>query len=206
MLNIGLLLITGTTISKVLAALDALDRHSFDGMNSSNSLETLYSKVFSAGNSTSTLEARERQENVSTSVLLAIQQNFDMYSYLLFYPQPVNADAPVVQLLCEWAVSTSRWGEHRAMAVAKLLERRQADLAQACEPSDVPDDKDSAASSSGGGGPPPGLPVFQQLLMHFLDTEAPVLGNYKMFFSFNNNVYVQLYHILNNKIPILSPL
>jgi mediator of RNA polymerase II transcription subunit 12 len=91
----------------------------------------------------------------------------------------VNADAPVVQLLCEWAVSTSRWGEHRAMAVARLLERRQSDLAQACDPSDVPDDKDSAASSSGGGGPPPGLPVFQQLLMHFLDTEAPVLGNFE---------------------------
>ncbi|KAF4529435.1 hypothetical protein B566_EDAN003531, partial [Ephemera danica] len=104
-----------------------------------------------AGPATSTLEARERQEN------------------------PVSVDAPVVQLLCEWAVSTRRWGEHRAMAVAKLLERRQADLAQACDPVDVPDDKDSAASSSGGGGPPPGLPVFQSLLMSFLDTEAPVL-------------------------------
>jgi mediator of RNA polymerase II transcription subunit 12 len=55
----------GTTISKVLAALDALDRHSFDRMDSANSLDTLYSKVFSAGNNASTLEVRERQENVS---------------------------------------------------------------------------------------------------------------------------------------------
>jgi hypothetical protein len=63
------------------------------------------------------------------------------------------------------------------MAVARLLERRQTDLAQASDPSDVPDEKDSAASSNGG--PPPGLPVFQGLLMHFLDTEAPVLGSYQ---------------------------
>jgi mediator of RNA polymerase II transcription subunit 12 len=103
-----------------------------------------------------------------------------------FYLQPVSADAPVVQLLCEWAVSTRRWGEHRAMAVAKLLERRQADLAQACDPADVPDDKDSAASSSGGGGPPPGLPMFQSLLMQFLDTEAPVLGNISCYFIGNS--------------------
>lgn len=60
------------------------------------------------------------------------------------------------------------------MAVARLLERRQTDLAQASENNDVPDEKDSAASSNGG--PPPGLPVFQGLLMQFLDMEAPILG------------------------------
>ncbi|XP_065336450.1 mediator of RNA polymerase II transcription subunit 12 isoform X5 [Cloeon dipterum] len=138
----------GTTMSKVLAALDALDRYSFDRMETSN-LDSLYVKVFPNVAPQSVTEQKERQEN------------------------PVNQDAPIVQLLCEWAVSTCRWGEHRAMAVAKLLERRQADLAQASEPADVPDEKDSVDSSNGG--PPQGLPIFQGLLMHFLDTEAPVL-------------------------------
>lgn len=31
-------------------------------------------------------------------------------------------------LLCEWAVSSKRSGKHRAMVVAKLLEKRQAEI------------------------------------------------------------------------------
>ena len=38
-------------------------------------------------------------------------------------------DDPVVNLLCEWAVSTQRIGVHRAIVVAKLLERLQNELA-----------------------------------------------------------------------------
>ncbi|ODN03528.1 Mediator of RNA polymerase II transcription subunit 12-like protein, partial [Orchesella cincta] len=38
---------------------------------------------------------------------------------------PVEADAPVVILLCQWAVCSQRTGEHRALAVARLLEQRQ---------------------------------------------------------------------------------
>ena len=34
----------------------------------------------------------------------------------------------MIQLLCEWAVSTKRTGEHRAIVVAKLLEKRQNEL------------------------------------------------------------------------------
>jgi len=37
-------------------------------------------------------------------------------------------DEAVVTLLCEWAVSCKRSGKHRAMAVAKLLEKRQAEI------------------------------------------------------------------------------
>lgn len=42
----------GVTTSRVLAALDALDRHAFDRMDISNCLDTLYAKVFlpSSGN------------------------------------------------------------------------------------------------------------------------------------------------------------
>jgi mediator of RNA polymerase II transcription subunit 12 len=42
--------------------------------------------------------------------------------------QTLLQDEAVVQILCEWAVSSQRSGEHRAMAVAKLLEKRQSDL------------------------------------------------------------------------------
>lgn len=34
----------------------------------------------------------------------------------------------VVRVLCEWAVCGARWGEHRAMAAAALLDKRQQQL------------------------------------------------------------------------------
>lgn len=37
--------ILGTITSRVLAVLDALDRHRFDRMDATNSLDTLYTKV-----------------------------------------------------------------------------------------------------------------------------------------------------------------
>ena len=43
--------------------------------------------------------------------------------------QPDIGDDPVVTLLCEWSVSTQRIGVHRAIVVAKLLERRQNEMA-----------------------------------------------------------------------------
>lgn len=38
------------------------------------------------------------------------------------------SDEPVIKLLIDWAVSTQRTGEHRAIVTAKLLERRQSEL------------------------------------------------------------------------------
>lgn len=38
----------GLTTTKVLAALDALDRHRFDRVDTTNSLDTLYAKIFPA--------------------------------------------------------------------------------------------------------------------------------------------------------------
>lgn len=76
-----------------------------------------------------------------------------------------------MKLLCEWAVSPERTGEHRALAVAALLDRRQSDAAtssSADHDGAVTDDKDSNVSVPGG------PPMFQSLLMKFLDTDAPV--------------------------------
>lgn len=78
-------------------------------------------------------------------------------------------------LLCEWAVSCKRSGKHRAMAVARLLEKRQAEIeAEKCGESEVLDEKESLSSASLTGS---SLPVFQNVLLRFLDTQAPSLSD-----------------------------
>ncbi|KAG8221965.1 hypothetical protein J437_LFUL007806 [Ladona fulva] len=143
----------GITTAKVLSALDALDRHCFDRVDANNSLDTLYNKIFSP---------------------IGTRENPGDY-------RPPAADEAVVRTLCEWAVSTRRSGEHRAIAVASLLERRQADLLAAGE---EPSGGEGGVQGSGAGGEEadsassglsPGLPSFQPLLMNFLDDDAPVL-------------------------------
>jgi len=41
---------------------------------------------------------------------------------------PGEGDAPIVLLLCQWAVAPQRYGDHRALIVARLLEHRQAEV------------------------------------------------------------------------------
>ncbi|XP_070432468.1 mediator of RNA polymerase II transcription subunit 12-like protein isoform X24 [Equus przewalskii] len=134
----------GVTISRVLHTLEVLDRHCFDRTDSSNSMETLYHKIFWAH------QNKDNQE---------VAPN----------------DEAVVTLLCEWAVSCKRSGKHRAMAVAKLLEKRQAEIeAERCGESEVLDEKESISSASLAGS---SLPVFQNVLLRFLDTQAPSLSD-----------------------------
>lgn len=99
--------------------------------------------------------------------ILILNDILDLSSFF----QAAQQDEAVVQILCEWAVSSQRSGEHRAMAVAKLLEKRQNDLVTG--EADGPDEKDSVSSANG---VLTGLPVFQTLLMKFLDNDAPILG------------------------------
>uniref|UniRef100_A0A8D2B322 Mediator complex subunit 12L n=1 Tax=Sciurus vulgaris TaxID=55149 RepID=A0A8D2B322_SCIVU len=134
----------GVTISRVLHTLEVLDRHCFDRTDSSNSMETLYHKIFWANQNKDTQEVAPNDE-------------------------------AVVTLLCEWAVSCKRSGKHRAMAVAKLLEKRQAEIeAERCGESEVLDEKESISSASLAGS---SLPVFQNVLLRFLDTQAPSLSD-----------------------------
>ncbi|KAF6120311.1 mediator complex subunit 12L [Phyllostomus discolor] len=134
----------GVTISRALHTLEVLDRHCFDRTDSSNSMETLYHKIFWAH------QNKDNQE---------VAPN----------------DEAVVTLLCEWAVSCKRSGKHRAMAVAKLLEKRQAEIeAERCGESEVLDEKESISSASLAGS---SLPVFQNVLLRFLDTQAPSLSD-----------------------------
>ena len=70
----------GSTVSRVLAALDALDRHHFDKWDDSYNLDILYRKIFEPDSFSSSSELEE--------------------------PNP--DDEPIVNLLCEWAVSVYR--------------------------------------------------------------------------------------------------
>ena len=153
-------ILSGMTTSKVLATLDALDRHSFNRMDSNNSLDTLYAKIFTTPTTTSLPNIPSLNPSVTISNDSATKTEYT--------PQQ---DAAIIEILCEWAVSAERWGEHRAMAVAKLLEKRQS---EASGENSENDDKDSVCSNGNG---PPTLPIFQGLLMKFLDIDAPVLDS-----------------------------
>uniref|UniRef100_A0A8C5J9N8 Mediator complex subunit 12 n=1 Tax=Junco hyemalis TaxID=40217 RepID=A0A8C5J9N8_JUNHY len=132
----------GFTIGRVLHTLEVLDSHSFERSDFSNSLDSLYNRIFGLG------PAKDSHE-ISPD------------------------DDAVVALLCEWAVSYKRSGRHRAMVVAKLLEKRQAEIeAERCGDSEVVDEKGSISSGSLSAA---SAPVFQDVLMQFLDTQAPML-------------------------------
>ncbi|XP_071949352.1 mediator of RNA polymerase II transcription subunit 12-like protein isoform X1 [Antedon mediterranea] len=98
-------------------------------------------------------------------------------------------DNPVVQLLCEWAVCPQRTGEHRALIVAELLEKRQIELenGKSVSDTDIIDEKTSMSSMGMMGN---GTPAYQHILFQFLDTQAPVLipGNEDSKKSFANLV------------------
>jgi len=77
-----------------------------------------------------------------------------------------SQDEAVVSILCEWAVTNNRSGEHRGFVAAKLLELRQAELLSPEEEEEKEDDYYIGAT-----------PVFQELLFKFLDNEAPFLSS-----------------------------
>uniref|UniRef100_A0A671R9G5 Mediator of RNA polymerase II transcription subunit 12-like n=1 Tax=Sinocyclocheilus anshuiensis TaxID=1608454 RepID=A0A671R9G5_9TELE len=133
----------GFTISRVLHTLEVLDNHSFEKSDFSNSLDSLYNRIFGSGQSK---DGHEMSPD----------------------------DDAVVTLLCEWAVSCKRSGPHRAMVVSKLLEKRQTEIeAERCGESEVVDEKGSVSSGSLSAAT---LPVFQDVLLQFLDTQAPDTG------------------------------
>ncbi|KAH8042864.1 hypothetical protein HPB51_026129 [Rhipicephalus microplus] len=153
----------GTTITRVLGVLDALDRHSFDRVDATNSLDTLYSKVF----------AKSGDQPPPAASTPGASPGHGVGSVGAPGVHTPLQDEPIVRLLCEWAVTTKRSGEHRALVVARLLEKRQNELnIEKYNDADLVDEKDSQDS----GMAPTGLPIFQSLLVNFLDMEAPVLG------------------------------
>jgi mediator of RNA polymerase II transcription subunit 12 len=79
--------------------------------------------------------------------------------YILYkYSSPIQDEA-VVTILCEWAVTGNRSGEHRAFVVAKLLDQRQSDILNPDSDEEENGGKEEDFYSGGGGGS--GTPVFQ---------------------------------------------
>ncbi|XP_054085206.1 mediator of RNA polymerase II transcription subunit 12 isoform X1 [Zeugodacus cucurbitae] len=139
----------------ILDILDYLDTHCFDRRDKDNNIDFLYSKIFPPYDLKYEDTEYRRKKNT-------------------YNP---DKDAATVKILCEWAVSNQRWGEHRAIAVALLLDKRQIEVTSVVDTdnqqnSNGPDEKDSISS---GIGLISGLPVFQTILMDFLDHDAPVL-------------------------------
>lgn len=137
---------SGNSTVKLLTILDTLDSYFFDRMDSNNSLDTLYAKLFT------TLPDTNSKDH---------DKDHGRFEY------DANSDEDTVKILCEWAVSTHRWGEHRAMAVARLLDKRQSDVLTYENETNNVDDKDSDFGSYS-------TPIFQGILLRFLDS-APVL-------------------------------
>lgn len=149
----------GNSNAKILTTLDALDNHCFERMdtNGNNNLEALYAKIFP-------IFTPIKQEPTKSG-------NGEVKEIRIEYN--AQQDAPIVQILCEWAVSWQRWGEHRAMAVAWLLDKRQSEVTTSVDNDAANvDDKESIGSANGCGG---SIPVFQSILMAFLDNDAPVI-------------------------------
>ncbi len=108
-------------VNLILSILEDLDSHVFERMDSSsNSLDALYSKIFGG-----------QQHHGSSATVVA----------------PEAMEATVVGMLCEWATTCKRSGEHRAFVVAKLLERRQLEIVP--EPMAVGKTKQSLISLKG---------------------------------------------------------
>jgi len=182
----------GTIVNKLLNVLDSLDRHCFDKVDSTNSIDTLYAKIFTSFNGiTNTVNSSNDKNfsnnNANTSASEPIGRNL---------ADVLAEDEPIVRLLCEWAVTTKRTGEHRALVVAKLLEKRQTELTVEKE-SEVNEENDNEINNNNNNNSTPAAnttspttnatngtkcssevnltsPIFQNLLLSFLDNQAPV--------------------------------
>lgn len=86
--------------------------------------------------------------------------------------QLAKKDEPLVRLLCQWAVSDQRYGEHRALATAQLLDKRQSDLVGLVENeiSGNNDNNDSEESPAAAGGSTTILQPVYQVLFHFFNS------------------------------------
>ncbi|KAJ0181317.1 hypothetical protein K1T71_003402 [Dendrolimus kikuchii] len=161
--------------ARVLAVLEALDRHCFDRVDSNNNLDTLYKEVFancSPPNKDGNIDSKDPEWACSYGV---------------------------VRVVCEWAVSGARWGEHRALAAAALLDRRQHQLTHHHHEhhNNGSDDKESISSGTGLFSGPP---VFQNLLLRFLDNDAPVLDESPNASPGNRQQFADLVHLFGELI------
>lgn len=197
------------TVNRLLNVLDTLDRHMFDKVNSSNSLETLYHKVFvplpnkyqASSHSLTTSFSSNTHTATNNSACNNEQANSEAIGDLgtKTIAEIVEDEADLVRLLCEWAVTPKRFGEHRARVVAILLERRQTEINERekilneqrnpktktnnenkTKPANINDAEEmseqlnKSADESIEMVEKTGTPIFQAILFDFLNNYAPV--------------------------------
>lgn len=83
--------VSGVTTVKVLNALDALDRHSFERVDASNSLDTLYTKIFPAAYP-SPKESPTNQEETRVQYVRKLPTEYMLHTYLLICLQNLLSD------------------------------------------------------------------------------------------------------------------
>lgn len=167
---------SGNTVTKLLDVLDYLDKHCFDKIDSNNFLDALYGKIFSTFNGNTVLSNNNSGSNCNHS-----GSNSNNDSLCKNMNEIVAQDEPIVKLLCEWAVTTKRTGEHRALVVAKLLEKRQNELTAEKE-MEIPEQLDNESTTNNVNGNKSSdvfVPIYQNLLLSFLDNQAPVYQDKK---------------------------
>lgn len=114
--------------------MEALDRHSFDRIDSSNNLNNLYNQVFgnniTSPNSSPNQNSKETIPETRDPVIISFSLDYLVFQSLidLIVYQEWACSYSIIVVLCEWAVCSARWGEHRAVATAALLDRRQQQL------------------------------------------------------------------------------
>lgn len=190
----------GLIINRLLNTLDTLDRFAFEKVDSNYSIDTLYAAIFKSDHPSSSSAQISLTSPPPTSSSQTAYNNIKSDISSRNLKETIAEDEPVIKLLCEWAVTTKRTGEHRALVVAKLLEKRQNELLTERE-NKKGDDKDgdvninllgkkvdnTAALSSDSI-----TPIYQELLMSFLDTQAPDWfeknSNYESKLAFSNLV------------------
>ena len=169
----------GCMVNTILSVLEELDSHLFEKYDPEKGqcLESLYAKLFAA------VPTMSACNNSGTG------------------PQEViEKDSRIVLTLCEWATTDQRSGSHRGFVVAKLLERRQDEIANLMAEFEVANNISvpaAAVKSEDGGVAAPSdsgdvnmtnieevaqqilsngsPPLFQKQLFHYLDNEAPSL-------------------------------
>ncbi|XP_039264438.2 mediator of RNA polymerase II transcription subunit 12-like isoform X1 [Styela clava] len=180
---------TGQTITRVLNTLEALDKQ--QNFDRTEPIDFIYNKIFVHNNS------KDGSGNDQTSQA---------------------GEEAVIWLLCEWAITAQRLGEHRAGVVAKLLDKRQEKIAHEREQAAMMSSKlfnssGTATSSSNPGSvgtpllsPPP------QLLVEGMeppqnDTRASVQPPTQQNLVVNNNPHMFqaiLFNFLDTQAPLLD--
>lgn len=222
----------GNIVNRLLNVLDCLDKHVFDKVSSSNCLDSLYSKIF---NTPLVFEHSASHNTINQTSSENGHDSFSSNGTHKSISHLVEEDVPIVRLLCEWAVTSKRFGEHRSRIVAKLLEKRQntllSDKEQLQNDSKGVDQtqKENEESNIGTDSKQPtgnntsnstdaksnvndcNTPVYQTILFEFLDLYAPVYED-KRINPYSNNSFNSINsspeskHMFNNLIVLFSEL